>query len=156
MSRRGSWTTAEASLLHAGRVRFDLPIAGLAQADVVEDLMGALHGVAVSHSPQFAGVGHELDAHGAREQAFILGHEAHRLANIKPPGPHVHAENFAAARVDGNEPEQAADERGLARAVGPQEPDRSFGDFGREFSQRGDLAVAFGDIVQLKKHRGVL
>ena len=81
-------------LLHAGRIRIDRAVAGLAQADVVEDLMGPLQGIAARHAAEFAGIGHKIDPGNAGKKAFVLGHETHGLADIEPsacggpcPGP---------------------------------------------------------------------
>ena len=89
MTSLGSWTMAAAILRRCfmpGGVGLDLAVAGLAQADVVEDFVGALHAVDPGHAGELAGVGDELDAVDAGEQAFILGDEADGLADVEAAG----------------------------------------------------------------------
>ena len=80
-----------------------------------------------AHADQLAGVGDELDADHAGEQALVLGHEADRLADVEPAAADVHAQDLALARVDRDQAEQGADHRRLARAVGPEQADRPLG-----------------------------
>ena len=66
----------------AGRVFFQPAIAQLAQADVVEHLVGAAAGVAMRHAVQVAGEGDELDALEHRHDGGGLGHVADAAAQL--------------------------------------------------------------------------
>ena len=140
------------ALLHAGGIGFGLAVAGLAEADVVEHFVGALHGVAGAHAAQLAGVGDEVDAGEAGEEAFVLGDEADGLADVEAVLEDVEAEDAALAAVDGDKAEQGADHGGLARAVGTEQADGPFGHGDGEVAESGDLAVGLGDGVQLEQH----
>ena len=63
-------------LLHAGRIGFDLAIAGLAEPDVVEHFVGPLQRILRRHADQLAGIGDELDADDVRKQALVFRRKA--------------------------------------------------------------------------------
>src|SRR5213079_1720729 len=123
------------------RVRIDLAVAGLAQADVVEHFMGPLQRIFSRHAAQLAGVGDELDTNDVGKQALVLRHKADRLANGEPLTADVHVKNLATAGVDGNETEERADEGSLAGAVRSEQTDGARGNLDRETLERGDLPV---------------
>ena len=62
--------------------------------------MGPLQGIAPRHAAQFARIGHEIDAGNAGKEALILGHEAHGLADVEPPGAEVHVQDGARPGVN--------------------------------------------------------
>ena len=151
ISSRGSWTKGRRqlqTLLHAGRVRLDGPVAGLAQTDVVEHLVGALQGVGARHPAQLAGVGDELHPGNAGKEALVLGHKADRLADVEPPGAQIHAEHLARPRIDRDQAQQGADQGRLARPVRAEQADGAGRHGHRELAQGRDLAVGLGDVVQ--------
>ncbi len=139
-------------LFHAGRIRLDLAVAGLAQSDIVQHLVGALERVLGGHADQFAGVGHELGADGAREQALVFGREADLAADVELLAAEVLVEDLARTVIDGNQAEHGADEGGLAGAVRSQEADGACGDGHREVIEGRDGAVGFCDTLKLEQH----
>ena len=57
------------ALLHAGRVRLDVTVARLAETDVVQDFVRALHRVGTRQAGELSAIGHERDGVHARECA---------------------------------------------------------------------------------------
>src|SRR5439155_18466117 len=135
--------------LHAAGIRLDAPVAGLAEPDIVQHLMGPLHGVLPRHARQLSGIGYKLHSLDSGEKALVLGHEADGLPDIESPSADVLAEHFAGAAVDGNQAEEGADHRRLAGPVRPQQADSSLVCLDGEIAQRGDPAVSLSDMVQL-------
>ena len=113
-------------LLHPGRIRLDAAVPRFAQADVVENLVGPLQGVARVHADKLARVSHELDPDHAGKQALVLGNETDGLADVHPAVANVHAQHPTPAGVQRDQPEQAADHRRLARPIGTEKADRPF------------------------------
>ena len=136
-------------LLHAGRIRFDLAIAGLAQPDVVEHFVGPLQGIFRRHAHQLAGIGDELDADDVRKQALVFRRKADCPADVELPAAEIHAQHFARARVDGNQPQQRANHRRLAGPLGPSRPTAPVRNSHREVVERSNRAVSLGDIFEL-------
>ena len=70
------------ALLHARRVGLDVAVPGLAEADVVEHLVGALHRVHRRQARELAAVGHERHGVHARDVRVDLGHVAEARADL--------------------------------------------------------------------------
>ena len=140
-------------LLHAGRVRLDLAIAGLAEADVVEHLVGPLQGVLAAHADQLAGVGDELDAVDVREQALVLGREADLAADVELLPAEVHAEDLARPLVDGMRPSSVRIIVVLPEPFGPSRPTAPVGHGQREIVEGRDGAVGLGDVFEIGRAR---
>ena len=110
----------------AGGVFFQPPIAQLAQADVVEHLVGSASGVAMRHAVQIAGEGHELDALEHR-------HDGRSSRACSPPGPrssaraaaNIAAQDRAAAGVGREQSQQHLEQRRFSGAVVAHQADRA-------------------------------
>ncbi len=140
-------------LLHPRRVGIAATVPGLAQADVIEHLVGAPKGVAVPHPHQLARIRRRRDPGHPREEALILGDEADGLADGQRLRADVHAQDPAAPRIERDQAQQGPDHRGLARAVGAQQADGPLGHRERQAPQRRHLAVGLGHVLQLDQHR---
>ena len=139
-------------LLHAGGIRFDLAIAGLAQPDIVEHFVRPLQGILTRHADKLAGIGDELDADHLRKQALVFRREADQPADVELAMAKIHAQHFARAAIDRDQPEQRANHRRLAGTVRAEQTDRAERDADREIVERGDRAVGLGDAFELKQH----
>ena len=71
------------ALLHAGRVLLDVAVARLAEADVVEHLVRALHGVGGRQAGQLAAVGDERHGVHPRNVRVVLRHVADACADLQ-------------------------------------------------------------------------
>ena len=111
------------ALLHAGRVAADGPVALLVQADVPEDLGRPLASGVGRQAGDAGHVGHELGGAHVGGQAVVLGRVAHQLADAGGMVGDVVPEHEGRARGGRQQPEQDADERRLAGAVRPDQPD---------------------------------
>ena len=114
--------------------------------------MGPLQRVARHMPDQLARVGHELDADHAREQAFVLGDEAHRLADVERRRRMSRPSTSPVAGVERDQPQQAADHGRLARAVGPEQADRPLRQRPPRGPQCRDLAVGLRDLAKIEEH----
>ena len=70
------------ALLHARGVGLHVPVPGLAEAHVVEHLVGALHRVHRGQAGELAAVAHERDGVHARDVRVNLGHVAQARADL--------------------------------------------------------------------------
>ena len=81
------------ALLHAGRIGLDVAIARLAEADVVEHLVRALHGVDRRQAGELAAVGDERHGVHAGNVRVALRHVADARADRQRRLGHVDAEH---------------------------------------------------------------
>ena len=121
------------ALLHAGGVAVDLAVAGLEQADVAEDLGGALAGGGAREAADLGHVGDELRGGGVRRQAIVLRHVADELAQGGAVAGHVEAHHLRGAGGRLEQAEEKLDEGALAGAVRADEAD----DAGRQLKVEG-------------------
>ncbi len=142
------------ALLHAGGIGFDFAIARFAEADVIEDFVGALHGVVGMHADEFTGVGDEFDAYEVREKALIFGGETDLAADFELVFDDVEAEDLGGTGVEGDEAQERADHGCFAGAVGAEEADGAGRDGDGEIVEGGDGAVGFCDAFELEKGGG--
>ena len=109
-------------LPHPGGVAAHRPVPLLVQTDVPERVGGPFargRGGQARHPPH---VHDELGGGHVRRQAVVLGHVADALADGRPVRGDVVAEDGGRARGRGEQAQQDLQERGLARAVGTDEP----------------------------------
>ena len=138
------------ALLHPGRVGFEVAITGLAETDVVEHFMRALHGVDGWESGELAAVRDKRDGVHAGNMAIGFRHVAEPRPNLHRPFGDVETEHLHAALVRRDEPEQRLEHRALAGAVWSEQPDRA------SFEPRADvlerLILAVDDRHALEVH----
>ena len=115
--------------------------------------MGALHGVAAGHAHQFTGVRHEIDAVDVGKETLVFRGEADGPANVELLPADVVAKYLALTAVHTDQPEQGADHRRLARAVGPQQSNGADRCLYAQAVQSRDAAIGFRYIVELEQHR---
>jgi hypothetical protein len=116
-----------------GRVGLDVSVARLAEADVVEDFVRALHRVAAGSPaswPQYATNDTGVHAGNVR---VALGHvaDAARMASGACATSMSSTVMLPLVRLD--EPEQRLQHRALAGAVGPEQADRPLANFAETF-----------------------
>ena len=111
------------ALLHAGRVGLDVAVARLAEADVVEDLVRALHRVDRRQPGELAAVGDKRHGVHAGDVRVALRHVADARADRQRRLRHVHVEHGHPPLVRLDEAEQRLEHRALAGAVGPEQAD---------------------------------
>ena len=124
------------ALLHAGRIGFDVAVARLAEADVVEHLVRALHGVGRRQPGELAAIGDERDGRHAGNLRVVLRHVADARADFERRLGHVEIEHADAAGVRLDEAEQRLEHRALPGAVRAEQADRPGRKRGRHVRQR--------------------
>src|SRR5581483_8445084 len=139
------------ALLHTGGIRFNLSIARLSKADIIQHFVRALQRILVRHADQLAGVGAEADSVDLREEAFFLRRKADPPAVLELFCRNIQPQNLPRALIDRDQSQQRANHRRLARPVRAKQSDRADWNGQRELVQRGDRAVRLGDVVQMKK-----
>ncbi len=113
-------------LLHAGRVGLDVAIARLAEADVEEHLVRALHGVHARQAGQLAAVRDERDGVHARECARRSPACSRRARGCRAAPPATSRPRTRMRPRSGTmKPEQRLDHRALAGAVRAEQADRA-------------------------------
>ena len=136
------------ALLHAGRIGLDVAVARFSEADVVQHLVRALHGVGRRQAGQLGAIGDERDGRHAGNLRVVLRHVADARADLERRHGDVEIEHADAAAVGLDEAEQRLEHRALAGAVRPEQADRP----GRK--RRGDVgqrplgAVAHADPLE--------
>ena len=105
------------ALLHARRVRLDVAVPRLAEADVVQHLVRALHRVGLRQPRELAAVGDERHGVHAGNVPVVLRHVAEPRAHLERPLRDVKPEHLELARRGRNEAEQRLEHRALAGAV---------------------------------------
>ena len=133
-------------LFHAGRIGFDLAVAGFAEAAVFEHFVRPTEGLVGGKSAEFARVGDVLDGGEARDVTVLFGHVADRLSDLEVVFADLASEDGAASVGGVDESEQGFDQRRFACPVGAEESDAAFGDGDGEVSQRDEVAVADGEV----------
>src|SRR4029079_4424979 len=137
------------ALLHAGRIGVDVAIACLAESDVVEHLVRALHRVGGGEPRDLAAVGHERHGVHARDVRVVFRHVADAGADGERRLRHVETEHGHAAAVRLHEAEQRLEHRALARAVRPEQADGPFGECSGDVLEGLVLSVDDGYVIQL-------
>ena len=137
-------------LLHAGGVGADQPVPLLVQADMPQRFRGAFLGHRGRQAGDPAQVSHELGRGHVGRKAVVLRHVAEQGPDRLAAGFAVAAEHLGLALGRRNEPEQDLNQRGLARAVGADQP----GDAGRD---RDGQTVERGHVtrIHLGQRRGL-
>ncbi len=128
-------------LAHPRAVAADRPVPLLVQPDVAQDLGGPLAGRGPGQPGDLGEVGDDVGRRHVRRQAVVLGHVADELADRDPVRRDVEVEDQRRAARRRDEPEQDLQERALARAVRPDEPDDAGLDLERQAVERGDRAL---------------
>src|SRR5438094_7547770 len=131
-------------LLHAGRVGFDIAVARLAEADVEQHLVRALHRVDARQAGQLAAVRHEGDRVHAGNVPVGLRHVADARANLERRSGDVETEHAHLSAIGRDETEQRFDHRALPGAVRAGRSKAAAGDRGRRVAQRRVPAVHRG------------
>ena len=129
------------ALLHARGVGFDVAVARLAQPDVEQHLVRALHRVDPGQPRQFGAVGDEADGVHPRNVGVVLRHVADARPDLERGVRHVEPQHPHAPLVRDDEAEQRLDHRALARPVGAEQPDRAGAERRRDVAQRRIRAV---------------
>ena len=132
------------ALAHAGRVAAHLAVALLVKADVAKRLGGSLAGRAARQSVHLGHVRDELGRADLERETVVLRHVADQLADLEAPRRDVEPEHLRRARSRLHEPEQDLDERALAGAVRPDEPDHARLDIEVEILEGDDRAISLG------------
>src|SRR6266567_3713907 len=127
-------------LLHTGGVGADQPVPLLVQANVPQRLRGPFLGHRGRQAGDPAQVGHELRRGHVGRKAVVLWHVAEQDPDHFAAGSAVAAEHLGLALGRRDEAEQDLYQRGLARAVGADEPGDAGGDRDGETVERGDVA----------------
>ena len=86
------------ALLHAGRVRLDIPVARFAEPDIEQHLVRALHGVDARQSRQLAAVGDERDGIHPGNVGIAFRHVADARADVERRARDVETEHVHASR----------------------------------------------------------
>src|SRR5207249_4314157 len=131
-------------LLHAGRVGFDIAVSRLAEADVEQHLVRALHRVDARQAGQLAAVRHEGDRVHAGNVPVGLRHVADARANLERRSGDVETEHAHLSAIGRDETEQRFDHRALPGAVRAEQSDGAAGERGRHVAQRRVPAVHHG------------
>ena len=124
------------ALLHAGRVGLDVAVARLAEADVVEHLVRALHRVDRRQPGELAAVRDERHRVHARDVGVALRHVADAGADLHRPVRDVEPEHRHAPLGRLDEPEQRLEHRALAGAVRAEQPDGAAVEAGADALER--------------------
>ena len=135
------------ALAHSEGVGRDLAVALVAEADVVQDLVRGLERVVAGHAAELAAVGHEGDRAPSRAHDVVLGDVADPLADLEEVLRNVEAQDLDRPALGPAEAHDRAEERALAGAVGPQEPDRPRPE--RELLELEGHEVPVGDLEVL-------
>ena len=141
------------ALLHAGRVGLDVAVARLAEADVVEHFVRALHRVNGGQAGKLSAVGDERHRVHAGNVSVAFRHVADAGADFERPMRHVKAEHRHAPLGRLDEAEQRLQQRALPRAVGAQQAHGPRIEPGGHFLQRAIGAVDDRDTVEV--HHGL-
>ena len=142
------------ALLHAGGIGVYLAIARLAEPDVVEHFVRALHRVGARHTGELAGVGDEFHAVDAGEEAFVLRDESDLLADFQRLLTDIESQHATGTRIHANQAHQRADHRGFARAIGTEKPDRAARNRRGQAVERRDPPVGLLEVLKLEKNFG--
>jgi hypothetical protein len=121
------------ALLHARGVGVHVAVARLAEADVIEDLVRALHRVNGGQPGELAAVGDERDRVHAGNVRVVFRHVADARADGERRVRHVQPQHAHRPLVRLHEPEQRLQHRALAAPLGPSRPT----------APRAKLAVTF-------------
>ena len=113
------------ALLHARRIRPDVAVARLAEADVVEHFVRTLHGVDGGQPGKLTAVAHERYGVHAGNVGVALGHVADAGTNLHRPFGDVEAQHGHASFVRLHEAKQGLQHGALAGAVRAQQADRA-------------------------------
>src|SRR4030095_8675910 len=105
------------ALFHAGRVLIDHPIARLAEADVVEHLVRALHRIGVWQTRELAAIRHERDGVHPWEMRIAIAHIDDARADCEWRALDVQAEDAHLAAIGRKQAQHRLDQRALARTV---------------------------------------
>ena len=109
-------------LLHPGRVGVDLPVALLAHANKIEQLMRPLPRGLERKPAQLRAIGHVLAADHAGDVAILFRRVAHPLADLAALAAHFATEQLGRAGADGLKLKQAFHEGALPAPLGPSSP----------------------------------
>ena len=137
------------ALLHARRVRLDVAVPRLAQADVVEHLVRALHRVGARQAGQLAAVGDEAHRVHAGDVSVALRHVAEPRAHLERPLGDVQARApRAVPAFGGMNPSSALSIVLLPAPFGPSRPTAPAGKRRGDVAQGGVLAVHDADVIE--------
>ncbi len=137
------------SLLHARRIRLDVAVTRLAEADVVEHLVGTLHRVDGGQPGKLTAIAHERYRVHAGNVRVALGHVADVGTNLHRPFGDVEAQHGHASFVRLHEAEQSLQHGALASAVRAQKADRAAREPRSDVLERLVLAVDDRDAIEL-------
>src|SRR5436190_3065026 len=112
-------------LFHASRVGIDFSVALLAHSDKIKHLMSALTSRLKWQSTKLGAIGDIFAADHSRDMTILLRSVADTLANFPSLSAHLAPQQLCRARTDRQKLQQAFHESAFARAVGPQQPNRS-------------------------------
>jgi len=102
---------------------------------------------------ELGGVGAELDRVEPRDVAVLLRHVTHPLPQLEGARGRVEPQHLDPAARGREQPEEDLEQRGLARAVGAEEPDAGRGQAELHVAQRLELAVVSTYALQVQQHR---
>ena len=109
-------------LPHADRERLDRAITFLTGVAPIKHLVGAAERLGAGESGESRSILHHLHRGESGHGALVLGHHAHRLPHDPRSPCRIDSEHADIPRGQPHEAENRADERALARAIGPDEP----------------------------------
>ena len=110
------------ALLHAGRIGLEVAIARLAEADVVEHLVRALHRVGRRQARQLAAVGDKRHRVHAGNVRVALRHVADARADLERRGGDVEAEHLHLPLSGTTKPSSDLSSVLLPAPLGPSRP----------------------------------
>ncbi len=139
------------ALTHAGGEPADRAEAGLVEADEVEDVGGPLASGARRQPTELAERGDHVGRGLVERQAVVLGHEPELGAHRDRVGGHVDAAHLDRPLGRMGEPEQHAEHRRLACAIGPDETDEAARHLEGETVDRSHAGIALGESVDAEQ-----
>ncbi len=144
------------ALLHARRVGLDGPVARLAEADVVEHLVGAADRLVARQAGELARERHERRGGHARHVAVLLRHVAEAAAHLERLLRRVEAEGRHLPAVGRQEAEERLEEGRLAGPVRAEKAGRSRPEDARDARKGLDEAVGDRQVLELDERRPVV
>lgn len=135
------------SLLHTGRISFNVSVSGFAEPTVFENFMGAADRVLSWHTGKLACVTHELDSGHSRDVAVLLRHQADSLPDLATLSGEVEAQDGSSARRGFDEAKEGFQEGGFAGSVGAKKAGTAFLDVHREFAYSREVPVFHGQVA---------
>ena len=135
------------ALLHAGRVGFEVAVARFAEADVIEHLVRALHGVG-RRAGRTAGRSRRRTTPRSCRECASRSPACSRCGRESPAATWRHRGRARSSALVGHqEAEQRLEQRALAGAVRAQQADGAGREHRRDVVQRPVLAVADAELI---------